>query len=140
MTMPTQQEPASAATIEVAHWRGCCRHPKDSHDQHGCTVDVSIDQRYDYRCHDDETPALDPRWRDYHTLPDERLLRPITHWFYRRKRVQPDGTVQYPFRLRWLVILLARYSLRHFHCPKDGQCIFRAKHRGSCSWGSDDDD
>lgn len=60
--------------------------------------------------------------------------------FYRRKRVQPDGTVQYPFRLRWLVLALSRYSMRHFHCLLDGQCIFRARHRGGCSWGGDDDD
>jgi hypothetical protein len=89
-------------------------------------------------CHHCE--PVNPRWRDWHTLPDERLLRPVQKWFYRRKRVDPDGRVQYPLRLRWLVILMACYSLRHFHCPLDGQCVFRARHRGGCCWGNDDDD
>lgn len=130
----------TTTSTALAYWQGCCRHAEAEHDQHGCTVDISSDSRVYYRCHDEDDPAVWPRWRDYHTLPDEWLLRPVTKWFYRRKRVKPDGTVQYPFRLRWLVIFLSRYSMRHFHCPKDGQCIFRANHRGSCCWGDDGDE
>lgn len=129
-----------ATQFDRPYFKGCCRHAAPVHDQHGCTVDISTDPRCYWRCHDVDEKALDPRWRDYHTLPDEWLVRRVTRWFYRRKRVLPDDTVRYPFRLKWLVILLSRYSLRHFHCHLDGQCIFRAKHRGSCSWGADDDD
>lgn len=89
-------------------------------------------------CHHCE--PVNPRWRDCRTLPDERLIRPVQRWFYRRKWVKTDGAVAYPLRLRWFVILLARYSLRHFHCPLDGQCVFRAGHRGGCCWGNDEDD
>ena len=126
-------------TSERPFFKGCCRHAAPVHDQYGCTVDISTNARCYWRCHGVDEKAVDPRWRDYHTLPDEWFLRPVTRWFYRRKRVLPDDTVQYPFRLKWLVILLSRYSLRHFHCHLDGQCIFRAGHRGSCSWGADDE-
>lgn len=81
---------------------------------------------------------VNPRWRDYHTLPDERLLRPIQKWFYRRKREDQNGTISYPFRAMPLVKAMARYSLRHFHCNLDGQCVFRAHHRGGCCWGSEE--
>jgi hypothetical protein len=119
--------------LAVAHWVGCCRHVKELHDQHGCTIDVSTTSRCYYRCHDDEQPALDPRWRDFHTLPDERLHR----WIFRGKS---SGYRPWVKRIPWLWRAAARYSIRHFHCEKDGQCVFRAGHRGCCYWGDDDDE
>ena len=122
---------APVASATVAYWPGCCRHLVMDHDQHGCTIDVSTDRRCYYRCHDDDQPALDPRWRDHHTLPDEWLYNLV---FKRRT----GGWRSWVRRVPRLWKAASRYALRHFHCPKDGQCIFRAGHRGSCYWGDDD--
>jgi hypothetical protein len=71
---------------------------------------------------DEPEQELDPRWRDCHTLPDEWLLNKLRPLFRRWR---------YP---KWV----ARYALRCIHCLRDGQCIFRARHRGACCWGDDD--
>lgn len=69
---------------------------------------------------------VNPRWRDWHTLPDEWLIKRLRYWMAKR----PSN------RLKRAV---ARYALRHLHCDHDGQCIFRAHHRGGCDWGNDDE-
>lgn len=68
---------------------------------------------------------LNPRWRDYHTLPDEWLINKLRPFLRRHKRIHKP---------------IARYALRHLHCLLDGQCVFRGGHRGPCYWGNEDDD
>lgn len=123
----------TAPQVRIAHRKGCCRHPESAHDQHGCTVDVSEVSSCYYRCHDEDYPAVWPRWRDCHTLPDEWLYRVL---FKRRGR----GWRPWVRYVPWLWKAVSRYAVAHFYCTKSGECIFRANHRGSCCWGSDDDD
>lgn len=77
---------------------------------------------------DDVEQELDPRWRDHHTLLDERLAR----WVLRRLQVIAPHS-----RARRAA---GRYLLNRVYCGRDGQCIFRRGHRGSCCWGDDGDE
>lgn len=118
---------------DLPYFKGCCRHAASEHDQHGCTVDVSADSRCYWRCHDLGDKAVDPRWRDFHTLPDEWLYRLLTK---RRK----GGWRAWIKRVPWLWKVTSRYALNHFYCTRHGECVLRNNHRGSCTYGADDDD
>lgn len=125
--------PTDTTVARVACWPGCCRHAEVQHDQHGCTVDISADSRWYYRCHDEDDSAVWPRWRDCHTMPDEWLYRLL----FKRRGPGWRPWVRYVPRL-WKAV--SRYAVAHFYCTKDGQCVFRANHRGSCCWGDDGDE